>query len=75
MKQFVVAYLSFFDNELKMQQVFAADAVSALRSSFYLEGYEFPDNATVEDIQRTMFECDVVIGVMEVNCNAAATAS
>lgn len=66
MKRFVVGFVSFFDNEVKLEVVEAATPEDAMRRSSFLQGYEFPAGAPVEMIQHEMFSCDASISVIEV---------
>lgn len=64
--KYVVGFISFFDNELKMEIVEANDESSALQSSSFVKGYAFPKNPTVEEIEQTMFDCDAAISVIKI---------
>ncbi len=65
MKTFVVAYLDFFDNDLKMKKIEASTDVDAVKK--YLgDGWNFPEGATLDDIQNICFNADVCVNVIEV---------
>ena len=66
MKKFVVGFLSFFDNDLQLEIIHAEDEVKALKQSKFIGDYEFPENATMDDIQDIMLNCDSVVSVIEV---------
>lgn len=65
MKTFVVAYLNFFDNDLKVEKVKANTEVEAIKK--YLGGeWVFPEGATLNDIQDICFNADTCINAIEV---------
>lgn len=69
MKQFVVAFVSMFDNEMMMKKVEAEDSAIALKK--YLteqKGYDFSDNPnpTVAEMQIVAFNSDDIVGVCEI---------
>lgn len=66
MKTFVVGFLSFFDNDLCLNKVQAENPVDAIKTSGFVEGYDIPVNATMDEIQEIMFNYDSVISVIEV---------
>lgn len=66
MKTFVVGFLCFFDNGLQLNKVQADEAVDAIKKSGFVEGYDLPSGATMDEIQELMFNCDCVISVIEV---------
>lgn len=63
---YVISFISFFDNDLKMAKVCADSPVDAIKESHFVDGYEFSEDATVEDIQSEMFDCDAAIAVLEI---------
>lgn len=69
MKQFVVACVSMFDNEMMMKKVEAEDSTTALKK--YLteqRGYDFSNNPdlTVTEMQTIAFDSDEIVGVCEI---------
>lgn len=69
MKQFVVACVSMFDNEMMMKKVEAEDSITALKK--YLtgqRGYDFSNNPnlTVAEMQTIAFDSDEIVGVCEI---------
>lgn len=69
MKQFVVAFVSMFDNEMMMKKVEAEDSAAALKK--YLteqRGYDFSDNPnpTVAEMQTIVFDSDGTVGICEI---------
>lgn len=64
MKTFVIGYLDFFDNELKLEKVQAENAVDALIR--YL-GMDIPNSdPSVEDIKNAAFDSDICVSIMEI---------
>lgn len=66
MKNYVVAFLSFFDNEIILEKIQANNEVDAIKMHSQLKDWEFQDNATLEDISDMLFNCDAVVSVIEV---------
>lgn len=66
MKKFVVGFISFFDNELKLEIVYAESKAEAMRKCSFTQGYEFPANAPAEMIETIMFDCDSAISTLEI---------
>lgn len=66
MKTFVVGFLDFFDNDLQLNKVQAENPIDAIKTSGFVEGYDFPVNATMDEIEDIMLDCDSVISVIEV---------
>lgn len=65
MSKYVVAYISFFDNELKQEVVEASSEVNALL--WFISDRTRPDDLdTVEAIQQHMFDCDSAISVIAI---------
>lgn len=69
MKQFVVACVSMFDNEMMMKKVEAEDSTAALKK--YLteqRGYGFSNNPnlTIAEMQTIAFDSDEIVGVCEI---------
>lgn len=67
MKNYVVGFLNFFDNELKLEKVQAQNEVEALKNSSFIKEWLFPEDVNdVETIQSLAFDCDSAISVIEV---------
>lgn len=66
MRTYVVAVLNFFDNEIKMEKIFANDPKEALFKHSSLTGYRLDNQASLEDIYSDLFDCDIVAEVMEI---------
>lgn len=66
MKNYVVGFVSFFDNEVKLEKIQAENEVEALKTCSFIAGCEFPDDIDVEGIQETMGNCDTDISAIEV---------
>lgn len=66
MKNYVVGFVSFFDNEIKLEKIQAENEVEALKNCSFIAGYEFPDDIDVDGIQEIMGNCDADISVIEV---------
>jgi hypothetical protein len=65
--KYVVAYMSFFDNNLKQIIVRANTDVDAAIHVLMLEGWEFVnDGATMQQLQEECFNSDAVINVLEI---------
>ena len=66
MKTFVVAYVSFHDNDLKQELVHASSSEEAMVMSSFIHGFSFPTPLTEELIKSTIFNADALISAMEV---------
>lgn len=66
MKNFVVGCLNAFDNVIVLEKIQAETAVEAMKKHTMLEGYEFEDIASVEDIQKEAFNWDMSISAIEI---------
>lgn len=69
MKQFMVAFVSMFDNEMMMQKVEAEDSAAALKKYLIEQrGYDFSNNPnlTVAEMQTIAFDGDDIVGVCEI---------
>lgn len=66
MKNYVIGFVSFFDNEVKLEKVQATSEVETLKACSFIGGYEFPENVDVDAIQETMWNCDASISVIEI---------
>jgi hypothetical protein len=65
-KKFVISWISFYDNELHMKEVYATDEDHALRLAYLEltdEGYESEWNV---NIKQAAFDCDGMVGALEV---------
>lgn len=67
MKKYVVAYIDWFDNELKINFVNAESELCALYTCAYLNGMEMRhDISSVEDFQQECFDCDCMMATKEI---------
>lgn len=69
MKQFVVAFVSMFDNEMMMKKVEAEDSTAALKKYLTEQGgYDFSNNPnlTIAEMQTIAFDSDEIVGVCEI---------
>lgn len=66
MKNYVVAFLDFFDNEIILEKVQANSKIDAIKIHSRLKDWEFPDGATLEDISDMLFYDDAVVSVIEI---------
>lgn len=67
MKKFAVAYIDWFDNELKMSIVNAENELQALYSCACVNGIEMRNNiSSVEDFKQECFNMDCMMGAKEV---------
>lgn len=68
MKTFVVAYINWFDNDLKMTKVEDESAIKALYTGAYINGLDTSDLHTVdpEEFKQFCFDCDCMMEVYEV---------
>lgn len=67
MKRFVVAYISFHDNELVQYIYLAEDEYSALKNFMIINGMEpYDDLETVESLKQFAFDCDSMVSAIEV---------
>lgn len=67
MNKYVVGILSFFDNEIILEEVVANNELTALLSHSMLKGYKFNRASTLEDIQQELFNCDMTGNVIKIN--------
>lgn len=72
MPRFAVGHISFFTNELKLEIIEASDWRQALdkHSSFVNSGWS-PEGLTLDDAQRSAFDADSAIAVIEIPEEAA----
>jgi hypothetical protein len=64
MKRFAVGFISFFDNELKIQIVEADDWYSALTKAFP-QDFNWP-SSSLANAKTYAFDCDSMIEVTEI---------
>lgn len=64
MRQYVIGFLSFFDNELQMEVVDAESPEDAVLNCSFVKGFEFPEGATLDNMEELIFGCDAVISVL-----------
>ena len=64
MKNYVVAYISFFDNALDIKFVESDSWKNALDKAFPLDGYELPDD--IEEAKIEAFNGDWMFEVKEI---------
>lgn len=67
MKKYAVAFISFMDNELKIQFIVAASEKDAIKSLYhdYLEDDEW-ELYTIQEIKQRFFDSDGMVDVKEV---------
>lgn len=69
MKNFVIAYINFFDNEILMKKVEAENETKAVIEYLTKQyGYDFSEwaDVTLDEIQQLCFDCDSMVGVTEI---------
>ncbi len=66
MKTYIVAYVSFHDNNLKQELVRADSVAEAMVMSSFIHGMSFT-SLDEETIKYAMFNADSLISAMEVN--------
>lgn len=69
MKNFMIAYISFFDNEILMKKVEAENETKAVIKYLTEQyGYDFSEwtDITLDEIQQMCFDCDSMVGVQEI---------
>lgn len=69
MKNYMVAFISFFDNEILMKKIEVEDKVAAVKKYLTEQyGYDFSDNSNIslDEIQQMCFDCDSMVGVQEI---------
>lgn len=67
MKKFVVAYISFFDNNLKQQIVTGTDELSVMQYVMMQNGVDLTDTPKeIEALKQFAFDCDSMISAIEV---------
>lgn len=69
MKNFVIAYINFFDNEILMKKVEAENETKAVIEYFTEQyGYDFSEwaDVTLDEIQQLCFDYDSMVGVTEI---------
>ena len=75
MKKFVIAYMTFFDNELKQEIVEAEDALQAALSYLGNVGDSddlYTDCTTLAALQEELFNGDALINVLEIKASKPA---
>ena len=66
MKTFALSWISFFDNELHMEEFLTTSIENALKEAYRrLTGTEF-DSLINDDIMYAAFNCDGMIGALEI---------
>jgi len=67
MRKFIVAYLSFFENNLTQEVIWAETELEAASKKLSCAGYDYPiaDYETLEDLAKELFNSDAVISVYE----------
>ncbi len=65
MKTYVVAYVSFHDNNLQQEIVNANSSAEAMVMSSFIHGFSFT-SLDDETIKNTIFNADALISAMEV---------
>lgn len=68
MRKFIVAYMSFFDNNLTQEVIYAHTELEAASKKLSSEGYDYhtEDYKTLDDLAKELFNSDAVISVYEV---------
>ena len=67
MKKYAVAYIDWFDNELKMSFVEAENELQALYFCAAINGMLMRSNiSSVEDFQQECFNCDCMMAAKEI---------
>lgn len=69
MKNYMVAFISFFDNEILMKKIEAEDKVATVKKYLTEQyGYDFSDNPDIslDEIQQMCFDCDSMVEVQEI---------
>lgn len=67
MKNYIVAYIPFHDNEMHMLRISAENEVAALVQGLIQEDWELSDDLTsIKAIKDFAFNCDCMIGCIEV---------
>lgn len=67
MNKYVVCILSFFDNEIILEEVIADNELTALLSHSMLKGYQFNQVSTLEDIQQELLDYNMTGNVIKIN--------
>lgn len=67
MNKYVVCILSFFDNEIILEEVVADNELAALLSHSMLKGYQFNQVSTLEDIQQELLDYNMTGNVIKIN--------
>jgi hypothetical protein len=59
--------MSFFDNNLTQEVIYAEDELQAASKKLTAEGYDYPpsDYETLDDLSKELFNSDAVISVYE----------
>lgn len=69
MKNYMIAFISFFDNEILMKKIEAEDKVAAVEKYLTEQyGYDFSDNPDIslDEIQLMCFVRGSIVGVQEI---------
>lgn len=66
--KFVISWISFFDNKLGMKEINAESEQEALEEAFRLlvQADYTSDGGSSEDIKQAAFDCDGMIGALEI---------
>ena len=63
---YVVGVLSFFENHICLEKIDASSPEEALRKHSLVNGYEFAENTTLEDMEDVLCNCDMTASVLEI---------
>ncbi len=67
MKTYVVGYISFYENELYLEQVSAENELDAILRHSSLSGHDYYKHVTtVQELQEEFFNGDSMVNVIEV---------
>lgn len=64
MKKYIVAYISFFDNVLTQEVVFAESEYNAILSKLSLDSDSTP--SSVEELKQLAFDMDCMVSAIQI---------
>lgn len=65
MKSYIVGVINFFDNDLKLEKVFAENKVEAINNHSMINGFSF-ESKTLEEAKVEAFNMDMMVDAIEI---------
>ena len=66
MPKFATAFISFLDNEMKMEIIEAKDEFTALKHVLGTHDTEIGEETTCEELKVQAWNCDSMVGAIEI---------